>query len=173
MKLEDTGTTSMDLDFQIPEAGVSIVQFEEGITKRTNENSGKTTLQLPLVIDRVIEGPASNAGLKLSHFVPIETEFGEKQTAAILSITGLMEAFAKKFGNDVDVTDDAFINALKLKLPGKFVKVAHEVRKDNSGKDRVNITRFEKAGGGGSSAKAAPPPQKPAAAGSGSDGDDW
>jgi hypothetical protein len=33
MKLEDTGVTSMDLDFQVPEAGVSILQFEEGITE--------------------------------------------------------------------------------------------------------------------------------------------
>ncbi|MGE5842046.1 MAG: hypothetical protein ACM335_07200 [Deltaproteobacteria bacterium] len=41
----------------------------------------------------------------------------------------------------------AFINALRLKLPGKFVMATHEVRKDNSGKDRVNVTRFEKAGG--------------------------
>ena len=171
MKLEDTGTTSMDLDFQIPEAGVSIVQFEEGITKRTNENSGKTTLQLPLVIDRVIDGPATNAGLKMSHFVPIETSYGENQLAAILSITDLMDAFGKKFGPDVDGTDDTFINALKLKLPDKFIKVAHEVRKDNSGKDRVNITRFEKVGGGGPT-KANAPVQKPPAA-NGSDGDDW
>ena len=172
MKLADTGITSMDLDFQIPEAGVSILQFDEGIQKRTNENSGKTTLQLPLIIDRIVEGPESNAGLKMSHFVPIETEFGEKQLASILSITDLMDPFLKKFGPDVEVTDDMFVNALKIKLPGKFIKATHEVRKDNSGKDRATITRFEKVGGGGS-AKANPPSKKPVAAGSGSDGDDW
>jgi hypothetical protein len=171
MKLEDTGVTSMDLDFQVPEAGVSILQFEEGLQKRTNENSGKTTLQLPLIIDRIVEGPESNAGLKLSHFVPIETEFGEKQLASILSITDLMDPFLKKFGPDVEVTDDTFVNALKIKLPGKFIKATHEVRKDNSGKDRATITRFEKVGGGGS-AKANPPSKKLAAV-TGSDGDDW
>ena len=173
MKLENTNKEYLDLDFQIPEAGVSVLQFEEGITKRTNENSGKTTLQLPLVIDRVIDGPATNAGLKMSHFVPIETGYGENQLAAILSITDLMDAFGKKFGPDVDVTDDGFINAVKIKLPGKLIKATHEVRKDTSGKDRATITRFEKVGGGGS-AKANPPSKKPAAAvASDSGGEDW
>jgi hypothetical protein len=171
MQLKDTGKDYLDLDFEVPEAGVSILQFEEGIQKRTNEKTGKTTLQLPMVIDRAVEGPEGNEGKKMSHFVPIETEFGEKQLAGILTITGLMPGFAKKFGNDVDVTDDAFINALKLKLPGKSVKATHEVRKDQSGKDRANVTRFEKVTGGGP-AKPAPAPQT-TGGGAGTKGDDW
>ena len=171
MELKETGKDYLDLDFEVPEAGVSILQFEEGIQKRTNEKTGKTTLQLPLLIDGVVEGQAENKGKKLSHFVPIETEFGEKQLASILTITGLMPGFAKKFGNDVDVTDDTFINALKLKLPGKLIKATHEVRKDQSGKDRANVTRFEKLTGGGPS-KPAPAPQTPAR-GTDAGGDDW
>lgn len=143
MELKDTGQTSMDLNFEIPDAGVSILQFADGIQKRTNEKSGKTTLQLPLVIDKVVEGPEDNEGKKLSHFVPIETAFGEKQLAGILTMTGLIGQFAQKFGGNADITDDAFINAIKLKLPGKMIKCHHEVRKDNAGKDRVNITKFE------------------------------
>jgi hypothetical protein len=172
MELKETGKDYLDLDFEIPQAGVSIVQFEEGIQKRTNENSGKTTLQLPMAIDRVVEGPEDNAGKKMSHFVPIETNFGEKQLAGILTITGLIGLFAKKFGADVDVTDDGFINALKLKLPGKFVTATHEVRKDNSGKDRVNVTRFEKVAGGGSP-KASPTQKGTGAASAGGGGEDW
>src|SRR5512136_3363555 len=118
MKLENTKQDSMDLAYEVPQAGVSILQFEEGIQKRTNEKSGKTTLQLPFVIDRVVEGPEENQGKKLSHFVPIETDFGERQLAGILTLTGLIDSFAQKFGEDVDVTSDQFINALKLKLPG-------------------------------------------------------
>ena len=38
-----------------------------------------------MVIDTVEEGSESNAGLKLSHFCPIETAFGEKQMAGTLS----------------------------------------------------------------------------------------
>lgn len=171
MELKETGKDYLDLDFEIPQAGVSILQFEEGITKRTNENSGKTTLQLPLVIDRVVEGSEDNDGKKLSHFVPIETEFGERQLAAILTITGLMPGFAKKFGADVEVTDDTFINAIKLKLPGKFIKAAHEVRKDQNGKDRVNITRFEKVTAGAPSKPS--PAQQSGGGGKATGGDDW
>jgi len=168
MKLEDTGQTSMDLNFEIPEAGVSILQFMDGIQKRTNEKSGKTTLQLPLVIDKVVEGPEDNEGKKLSHFVPIETAFGEKQLAGILTMTGLIGTFAQKFGDTADITDDAFINALKLKLPGKMIKVTHEVRKDNSGKDRVNITKFEMVGTNGTKVSAkAQPKGKPGAGSAG------
>ena len=172
MELKDTGKDYLDLDFEVPEAGVSILQFEEGIQKRINEKSGKTTLQLPLVIDGVVEGPAENKGKKMSHFVPIETEFGERQLAGILSIAALVAPFAKKFGTDVDVTEDAFINALKLKLPGKLIKGTHEVRKDQSGKDRVNVTRFEKVTSKAPS-KAAAPAESGGAGGAGSEGDDW
>ena len=149
MELKETGKEYLDLDFEVPEAGVSILQFEEGIQKRTNEKTGKTTLQLPFVIDGVVEGPAENKGKKMSHFVPIETDFGEKQLAGILTITGLIGQLAQKFGATADVTDDAFINAVKLKLPGKMIKAQHEVRKDNAGKDRVNIVRFEVVGSSG------------------------
>ena len=144
MKLEKTDMDHLDLTFEVPQPGISILQFEEGVQKRINEKSGKTTLQLPSVIDRVVEGPEENQGKKLSHFVPIETDFGGKQLAGILTLTGLIDSFSQKFGDDVDVTSDPFINALKLKLPGKFIKAHHEVRKDQSGKDRANVTRFDK-----------------------------
>ena len=157
----------MDLNFEIPEAGVSILQFTDGVQKRTNEKSGKTTLQLPLMIDKVVEGPEDNEGKKLSHFVPIETEFGERQLAGILTMTGLIGSFAQKFGATADITDDAFINAIKLKLPGKFIKCHHEVRKDNAGKDRVNITKFEVVSSGGAKVTAK------AQANGKNGGDDW
>ena len=154
MKLEDTGVTYIDLGYEIPQPGVSLVQFEEGVTKQTNEKSGKTTLRLPLVIIDTIEGPEENSGRKLSHFCPIETDYGAKQLAAILSITGLLPTFTKAFGKDADPADEKFLNMLKLKLPGKMIKCQHEVRKDNSGKDRVNIVRFEAVSSNGP--KAAP-----------------
>jgi hypothetical protein len=81
----------MDLDFEIPQPGTSIVEFMEGIQKRTNEKSGKTTLQLPMTIDTVMDGPEANHGCSMSHFVPIETAFGEKQLANILTMTDLVD----------------------------------------------------------------------------------
>ena len=144
MKLEDQKIDQLDLSYEIAQPGVSVCQFEEGIQKLTNEKSGKTTLRLPMVIDRVVEGPAENEGRKLSHFVPIETEFGERQLAGILTITGLINGFSQKFGEDVDAADESFLNALKIKLPGKFVKATHELRKDQKGKDQVSVIRFER-----------------------------
>jgi hypothetical protein len=148
MKLQNTGQDTVELDFEIPQPGISIAVFTEGIQKYTNENSGKTSLQLPLEIDQVVEGPEGNVGLRLTHWCPIETEWGEKQLAGILTITGLIQSFSDRLGGEIEATDDRLINALKLKLPGKFVKVTHEVRKDNNGKDRANIVRFEKVGKG-------------------------
>jgi hypothetical protein len=164
IKLEDTGQDSIELAYEIPSPGISVVQFVEGITKRTNENTGKTTLQLPMLIDRVIEGPEENSGKKLSHFVPIETEWGEKQIAGILSMTGLINKFSEKFGEEIEATDDRFVNAIKLKLPGKFVAVHHDTRKDQKGNDQTTVIKFEKHG-----------TAKPVAAKSESDktADDW
>ena len=91
MKLENTGSDVIDLDFEVPAPGTSVLEIQEGIRKNYNENSGKTTLLLPFMIDRVVEGPDGNEGLKLNHFVPIETAFGEKQLAGILTITELID----------------------------------------------------------------------------------
>jgi len=144
IKLEDTGKDVLDLDFETPEAGVSICQIEEGIQLYVNENSGKTSLRIPMVIDAVEEGPEGNVGLKFSHFIPIETEWGEKQVAGILSITGLMGICNEKFGRKADCMSEQFINFIKLKLPDKFIKVHHDVRVDNKGKERATIVRLEK-----------------------------
>ena len=57
IELQDTGQDTVELDFETPEKGVSICEIEEGIQSRTNEASGKTTLWIPLSIDKVEEGP--------------------------------------------------------------------------------------------------------------------
>jgi hypothetical protein len=155
MKIENQKVDSLDLTFEVAAAGVSIVKIEEGVQKMTNEKSGKTTLRLPLLIEEVIEGPPSNELVKLSHFLPIETDWGEKQLLGILSLTDLLEPMVKKFkGGEVDPVDDTFINLLKLKLPGKMLKATHEVRKDQKGRDQASIVRFERVNGGKSSRSA-------------------
>ena len=148
MKFETANQDYLDLNFEVPAPGVSVLMFEEGIQKRTNEKSGKTTLQLPFVISEVLEGPEDNEGKKLSHFVPIETSWGEKQLTSLLAMTDLLNKFAEKFKGEVDVHDDKFIDSLKLKLVGKKVKAHHDVQKDQSGKDRTVIVRFEKVTNG-------------------------
>ena len=170
MKIEKTNIDHIDLAYEIPTPGISLCQFEEGITKQTNEKSGKTTLRLPMVIIKVIDGDDGNEGRKMSHFVPIETDFGEKQINGILNLTGLADTFATKYKGDLSPLEDGFINHLKLKLPGKQVKVHHDLRKDQKGKDQVNISRFEMVDGAASK-----PASKPTAAkGEGKAGEeDW
>lgn len=144
IELQDTGQDVLELDFENPKKGVSICLIEEGIQLYTNASSGKTSLIIPLVIDSVEEGPEGNVGLQFSYFCPIETTWGEKQMAGILTIVDLMGACVEKFGPQVDSTSEAFINFLKLKLPGKFIRAHHDVRTDNKGKERAKVVRFEK-----------------------------
>ena len=42
MKLEDTGQTYMDFDFDVPQKGKSVLEFDQGMTKMTNPTSNKT-----------------------------------------------------------------------------------------------------------------------------------
>ena len=171
MKLENTGQDAVDLDFEVTAAGKSVLVVEEGIRKNYNENSGKTTLKIPFTIDSVIDGPDGNQGLKLVHFVPIETKFGEKQLAGILTITDLVDDFAQKLGNEVDVTEDKFLDRLKLKLVGEFITATHTLRADQNGKERANITRFEKIGKSKGAAPPVPPTVSPVPAAAVEDAD--
>lgn len=144
MKLENQKIDHFDLSYEVPEAGKSILQIEEGVAKMFNEKSGKTTLRVPMIIVGVVEGPAENEGKKLSHFIPLETSYGEKQLLSLLSMTGLLEAFSKKFiGDFIPLEDETFMKSLSLKLPGKQIKASHDVRKSPAGKDQANLIRFE------------------------------
>ncbi len=158
MKLENQKIDSMDLAYEVPGPGVSICEFSVGISKNVNEKSGKSTLRLPLTIVEVLDGPEDNEGKKFSHFLPIQTPYGEKQLHGILSMVGLLEGFAMKFQGEIDPLEDVFLAALQIKLVGKRIKVIHEIRKDQKGKDQVNVVRFERVSnrGGGK------PPLKPA-----------
>lgn len=162
MKIEPYPNTYMDLTYELPQPGISVLVIEEGIQKRTNEKSGKTTLQIPCTIVEVLQGDKENVGKKLTHFCPIETEFGEKQVLLILTSTGLVSGVSEKFGDSVDVMDDTFINYLKLKLPGKKMKGIHVIEKDQSGKDRTSITRLESVNGSPFSSKGEGKGKKPA-----------
>jgi len=145
MKLQQ-GETSMDLDFQSPQPGISVCQLSEGIKLFTNQTTSKTSLQIPMEIVEVIDGPKENMGLRLTHFIPIETEFGERQLNNLLTMTGLIQQFSERFSGDIEPTDEKFITTLSMKLPGKLLKVKHDTRKDNQDKERANIRKVEQYG---------------------------
>jgi hypothetical protein len=133
----------MDLGFQVPAAGTYAWQIQEGIDKFHNEDSGKTSLMLPMQIIAVIEGELESMNGKATHFIPIETPFGEKQLNTILTITGLIDDFAKHFA-DASPTDEKVLGKLKIKLPGKIIKATHEIRKNQKGRENANFTHFGK-----------------------------
>jgi hypothetical protein len=163
MELIKDTPKSIDLGFQVPEPGTFIWQIQEGIEKFYNENSGKTSLKIPLKVDSVVDGPADPVGQTCAHFIPIETGFGEKQLACLLSITGLMEPFIQKYGAEVDPLDDKFLAGLKLKLPGKMIQATHEVRENNKGQKNVNFTNFSAIGNASAKRKAGGEPTVPPA----------
>ena len=186
MKQAGTENERMEFDFKVPDTGDYRFQIDEGIKLETNVTSGKTSLWIPSKVVECRGGESEeNLDLQVTHFVPINSDFGAKQIAHILSITGLFEAFDKKFpGEDVDISSEEFVNALKLKLPGKlFDGGINTVEKD--GKRRANFKYIEKVGagkgakagakGGTKAGKAAAPTPPPVAAGAdaGADGDDW
>jgi len=149
MKFEKVDSNAMDLAYEVPAPGISICEFGEGIQKQVNPNSGKTTLRLPFTILEVEDGPEDNVGKKFSHFLPIQTPYGEKQLNSLLSWVGLLEGFSAKFQGEIDPLEDVFLAALQLKLVGKRIKVIHEIQKNQKGKDQVSIVRFEKVNNSG------------------------
>lgn len=179
MKKPETQNDRMDLDFKVPDTGDYRFQIDEGIKLETNATSGKTSLWVPAKIVECRGGESEeNLDLQATLFVPVESEFGAKQIAHILSITGLFEAFDKKFpGDAIDISSEEFINALKLKLPGQlFDGGINTVEKD--GKHRSNFKYIEKVGAGKGKAagkaaagKKAEPKAETKAAAAG--GDDW
>lgn len=143
MKL-DTGQDKAELGFQTPEAGTYTFEVTEGIELWTNENSGKTSLKIPTKIVETVDGDEDSVGMTVVHFAPIQTKFGEKQVASILTITGLAPAFEERFPDDTAFTDQRFVDALKLKLPGKLFIGEIEIRQNNKGVKNANFRSWEK-----------------------------
>ena len=116
-----TDEDRMELGYQVPEAGKYLFQVSEGIDLFTNENSGKTSLKVPTKILEAIDGAEGSVDLTVTHFIPIETNYGEKQVCSLLTITDLAPAFEKRFADGTPFMDAKFIDSIKLKLPGKGV----------------------------------------------------
>ncbi len=142
MQLNKDAPKEMDLTFPIVSEGTYIWEIDEGIKLFTNEESGKTSQQIPMLVDQAIEGNEEEAGKKATLFIPIETKWGQDQLCVLLSITGLMPSFIEKFGEDIDVMDTKFQAMLALKLQGKYIKAIHEIQKDNKGIDRMRFIKI-------------------------------
>jgi hypothetical protein len=143
MKL-DTGEDRMDLGYQAPEPGKYLFQVSEGIDLFTNENTGKTTLKVPTKILEAIDGDEGSVDLTVTHFIPIETKYGEKQVSTLLTITGLAPAFEKRFADGTSFMEAKFIDSIKLKLPDKLFVGEIQVRENNKGQKNANFKSWER-----------------------------
>jgi hypothetical protein len=152
MRLRDDFKDEMEVGFDCPEPGVSIFQIQEGVTEIKKEDSEGISLRIPMLLDTVLEGPDTNHGLTASAFLALvskegnKVEFAETQLNFILFATGLTKEFMNKFPEDIEPFDDKFLTGLKLKLPGKLIKVAHDTR-EFGGRTQFNVKKWMKVGG--------------------------
>jgi hypothetical protein len=157
----------MSLGFPMVPAGRYLWQFEEGITlaDSQDEESSARGYRFPIVVDQPIDGDGDTEGMKGSWYVNVikkdgePNTFGEKTINSILSMTGLVDGFAKKFDGGVNIDNDKLAAALALKLPGKFLDMTHIIKKqgDRENMEFGRIAKYKKAAksGGGKGKKPA------------------
>jgi len=168
MAFERYDNDEFELGFENPQPGVSICQITDGIDLLENEETGSQTYRIPMTIVDVVEGPESNQDLRLSMFINAikrdgtENEFGWKQLNAILTLTGTIEDFMKRFsGKDVAINDPKLVEGLQIKLPDKLLKVTHKLRKGPDGTERSDIVKIEAVKKGSGKAKNKKAPAEP------------
>jgi len=157
MELENTGNDEMELGFMPVPDGTYIYQLVEGVDLIVKEDTDSKTLKIPLLVDSVVDGDADAVGMPSTKYINIikkdgeENPFGGKTINNILTMTGLADSFVKNFAGEIPADDEKFVNALKLKLPGKFLRLTHNLTKDDQGRSNINwtkIARVKKSGGG-------------------------
>jgi hypothetical protein len=99
---------------------------------------------VPTKILEAIDGDEGSVDLTVIHFIPIETNYGEKQAASLLTITDLAPAFEKRFADGTSFMEAKFIDSIKLKLPGKLFVGEIEVRENNKGQKNANFKSWER-----------------------------
>lgn len=154
MEIEDTGQEEMELGFTPVPAGTYIYQLMDGVELVVSESSESKGYRIPLQVDSIVEGDAGAEGMPASWYINVikkdgeANPFGEKQINSILTLTGLVDSFAKNFKGAVDIDDEKLVNALILKLPGKFLRMTHDIQvsEDDEGnkKYRMNFTKVAK-----------------------------
>jgi len=150
MELENTGMDEMELGFMPVPDGTYIYQLMEGVELIVKEDSESKTLKIPLLVDSVVDGDADAVGMPSNKYVNIvkkdgeENPFGGKTINNILTMVDLIDSFVKNFDGEIAADDEKFVNALKLKLPGKFLRLTHNVVKDDEGRSNINWTKIAK-----------------------------
>ena len=171
--MDTRGEEHSQWGFINPTVGWYMMEFGDEFPEKKNEETGKTTLRVPL---KITEGDFT--GVQQSVFIVLnpgsdgEMKANKNKVANILAATKLYETFEKKFPGDISILDPRIIKGMTIQLPGKAVMVRLDESKSKDGKTYMNIVEMAPVGykpnGGG--AKPSPAP-KPAAAGA--EESDW
>ena len=136
----------LDLGFKPPIAGRYRWEILDGAALKTNPNSGKQSYHLPMQIDEAIDGDEAAKGGKGTHFIPIESPYGEIQMNTFINITGALKQIIKKYGNEVDFLDEKVAHFVCERFIGKFVEATHilEEYKDPKTSETKKSVTFKK-----------------------------
>jgi len=158
----DKGENSMDFGFEQHPIGWYVFKLLEGLALIQKEDSPGISLMVPLESVEALSKPKppkkgvagkdDAVGSKLTHFIVLITKKGEeskgaeKFVASLLTITDTIDHFRKKFPDGVELTDEKFIDELKLKLPDAIIRGSVKERKDQNGEMRSELESWERHG---------------------------
>lgn len=126
------GQEHSEWGFKKPNDGWHIVEMLEGVNAlekdgaELKDDKGNVLYKLPAKIN---DAAADDNGVDISQVVTA-TPFGEKKVADILAAIGEFENFEKAFPGDRSFFEPEIFGKVKIKLPGKFLKMRTETSKD-------------------------------------------
>lgn len=130
--MKTKGSEHSEWGFKKPNDGWHLVEMGEGIAALEKEgepvkdDKGNVLYKLPAKIN---DAQAEDHGVDISQVVSA-TPFGEKKIADILAAVGEFENFEKAFPGDRSFFEQSIFDKVKVKLPGKFLKMRTETSKD-------------------------------------------
>ena len=140
-----TGQVGAMVGFSAPADGWHRVAVQDGINLSVNEGSQKESLMVPFAIDE----DGEDSGKRVTLFINTRDENKVPYKSVGNVIGNLLinlkmdKAFAAAFPDGTDILDPKVIEALKIKLAGKFMYLRTKVGKDLHGNDRVNIAQMQ------------------------------
>lgn len=113
--------------------GDYVWQFTGGISikESTKEGSGWKGINFPVEVVRVVNGDEEALESKGSFSFTVlnntdePNQFIDETMGYILGYTDLLDKFLGKYGEDIDYTDQAFVDDLNIQLTGKTIGIVH------------------------------------------------
>jgi len=128
-----TGREHAEWGFKKPSDGWHIVEMGEGIDVLKDKEGviakdakGNTLYKFPAKIN---DEKAEDHEVDISQIIA-ETAFGEQKIADILAGIGEFDNFNKAFPGDRSFFESTIMDKIKVKLPGKILKMKTETSKD-------------------------------------------